>query len=115
MTSLRTVFIGPPGSGKGTQAQNLKRDYSVCHLSTGDLLREHVSKETEIGKKAKEYMSKGEHVPDDIVIDLIKGAIGQPACSKGFILDGFPRTIAQAEKVSQNKQFFIDKKKINLF
>eukprot|EP01103_Thecamoeba_quadrilineata_P001733 TRINITY_DN11583_c0_g1_i1.p1 TRINITY_DN11583_c0_g1~~TRINITY_DN11583_c0_g1_i1.p1 ORF type:complete len:218 (+),score=47.34 TRINITY_DN11583_c0_g1_i1:35-688(+) len=97
--SLRTVFIGPPGAGKGTQAQFLKEDRNVCHLATGDLLRAAIESGSELGKKAKPIMDQGGLVPDDLVIGLIKENIKTPACKDGFILDGFPRTIPQAEKL----------------
>lgn len=96
---FRAVFIGPPGSGKGTQAANLIKDYSVCHLATGDMLRAAVSAGTPVGKQAKEVMAKGGLVSDDIMVDLIHDAIKAPECRKGFLLDGFPRTVPQAEKV----------------
>jgi len=101
MSTLRTVFIGPPGSGKGTQAFNLKRDYCVCHLSTGDMLRENIEKGTELGKKAKEAVSSGALVADELIIGMIGEAIKQPDCKTGFILDGFPRTVPQAEKLDE--------------
>ncbi|PRP81552.1 adenylate kinase [Planoprotostelium fungivorum] len=96
---FRAVFIGPPGAGKGTQAANLIKDYKVCHLATGDMLRAAVSAGTPVGKQAKEIMDKGGLVSDDIMVDLIHGAINQPDCRKGFLLDGFPRTVGQAEKL----------------
>lgn len=96
---LRAVFIGPPGSGKGTQAANLKRDYGVCHLSTGDMLRENIEKETELGKKAKDTVNSGQLVSDELIIGMINEAIKKPDCKSGFILDGYPRTVPQAEKV----------------
>lgn len=87
------VFLGPPGSGKGTQAKKLSQELGLIHISTGDLLREAVRKQTELGMKAKEYMDRGELVPDELMIALIEEVM--PA-EGGFILDGFPRTIAQA-------------------
>eukprot|EP00345_Euplotes_harpa_P015268 CAMPEP_0168334392 /NCGR_PEP_ID=MMETSP0213-20121227/10238_1 /TAXON_ID=151035 /ORGANISM="Euplotes harpa, Strain FSP1.4" /LENGTH=244 /DNA_ID=CAMNT_0008339023 /DNA_START=21 /DNA_END=755 /DNA_ORIENTATION=- len=91
------ILVGPPGSGKGTQAPRIKDDLCLCHLATGDLLRNAVAKGTEIGKKAKEIMEKGELVPDQMVIDLIEGALEWPECERGVLLDGFPRTVPQAE------------------
>jgi len=96
---LRVVFIGAPGSGKGTQAMNLKRDHQVCHLSTGDILRDAVTKGTEVGKKAKAIMDAGGLVDDEIMVRIIKDNLDTPECKKGFILDGFPRTVPQAEKL----------------
>jgi len=96
---LKVVFIGPPGAGKGTQATNLKNDFHTCHLATGDMLRAAVSQGTELGKKAKILMDQGALVPDDLIIDLIKDAIKLPECKSGFILDGFPRTVVQAQKL----------------
>lgn len=97
----RVIFIGPPGCGKGTQAPKIKRENCLCHLATGDMLRAAVSAGTDMGKKAKEVMDRGELVSDEIVIGIIEDAIGKPECQKGFILDGFPRTVGQAEKLDQ--------------
>jgi len=94
---MRIVFIGPPGAGKGTQAERLIAKYRLAHLSTGDMLRAARDAQTEIGKKADQYMSKGGLVPDDIIIAIIGERLAQPDCQKGYLLDGFPRTIAQAE------------------
>jgi adenylate kinase len=96
---LRIVFIGPPGSGKGTQAAFLKEHHNVCHLATGDMLRA-VDSSTELGKKVKPIMDKGGLVPDEIMVSLIEDAIKKPECNGGYILDGFPRTVPQAEKVN---------------
>merc|ERR1719453_239401 len=93
------ILLGPPGSGKGTQAPIIKEKYSLCHLSTGDLLRAAVAAGTEMGKKAKAVMESGGLVSDEIVVGIIKDNIKSPDCSKGFILDGFPRNVAQAEKL----------------
>ena len=94
---MRIVFIGPPGAGKGTQAERLVATYHMAHLSTGDMLRAARDAKTEIGRKAEEYMSAGQLVPDSIIIDLIRDRLRQPDCAGGYLLDGFPRTIAQAE------------------
>jgi len=99
MDSLKVVFLGPPGAGKGTQADFLKKDYCVCHLATGDMLRAAVAQGTELGKKAKSIMDRGELVPDELMVGLIKTSINEPTCKGGFILDGFPRTTVQAEKL----------------
>ena len=94
---MRIVLIGPPGSGKGTQAQRLARAYHLAHLSTGDMLRAAVAAQTPIGLKAKAIMDAGQLVSDDVVIGIIDQRIDAADCAKGFILDGFPRTVAQAE------------------
>ncbi|DAZ93267.1 TPA: hypothetical protein N0F65_010891 [Lagenidium giganteum] len=97
----RTIFIGPPGCGKGTQSPILKDEYCLCHLATGDILRQAVRDGTEMGKKAKAAMESGALVTDEIVIGIIKDAIKSPECRRGFILDGFPRTVVQAEKLDE--------------
>lgn len=96
---MRMVLLGPPGAGKGTQAVMLSEKLGYLHLSTGDILRENVKKSTQIGKKAKSFMEKGDLVPDDIVIEMMLEAIKNEAKDKDFILDGFPRTIYQARKI----------------
>jgi adenylate kinase len=93
---MRIVFIGPPGAGKGTQAAKMIETYKVAHLSTGDMLRAARDAKTEIGVKAEEYMSAGALVPDEIIIGIIEERLAKPDCQKGYLLDGFPRTIAQA-------------------
>lgn len=105
------ILVGPPGSGKGTQAPKIKDDLCLCHLATGDLLRNAVAKGTDIGKKAKGIMEKGELVPDQMVVDLIEGALEWPECERGVLLDGFPRTVPQAEaldKMFENKGKKVD-------
>ena len=92
------VFLGPPGAGKGTQAKRLARDLGLVHISTGDILREAVKNQTPLGRKAKEYMDRGELVPDDLIIALIEEVMPPEG---GVIFDGFPRTIAQAEALDQ--------------
>ena len=96
---MRMVLLGPPGAGKGTQAVMLAEKKGFLHLSTGDILRENVKKGTDIGKKAKAFMEKGELVPDDIVIEMMLDTIKNAKAKKDFILDGFPRTVYQAKKL----------------
>lgn len=97
---MRVVFLGPPGVGKGTQADAIAQKYEIPKLSTGDLLRESVAKGTSLGKEAKGYMNRGELVPDAVVIGLVEEKLGSPECHKGFLLDGFPRTVTQADQLS---------------
>jgi adenylate kinase len=94
---VNLVLLGPPGAGKGTQAARLKERYGVAHLSTGDMLREAVAAGTEIGKEAESIMARGQLVPDELINRLVAERIARPDCAKGFILDGFPRTTAQAK------------------
>ncbi len=94
---LNIVLFGPPGAGKGTQAEFLTQRFELIHLSTGDLLRREIAESTPLGMKAKGFMDKGELVPDSIVIDMIKNTLATNKNAKGFIFDGFPRTVAQAE------------------
>ena len=98
---LRTVLLGPPGAGKGTQAVRIVEKYNVPHISTGDIFRENIKNGTELGKKAQEYMNQGELVPDDLVIDLATSRLLEDDCKNGFLLDGFPRTVYQAEKLDE--------------
>jgi adenylate kinase len=93
---MKIVLFGAPGSGKGTQAKLINAEFGLPQISTGDLLRSHIAKETELGKIAKEYINKGELVPDKLVIELVKNRIKEEDCKKGYILDGFPRTYEQA-------------------
>ncbi|KAL1553959.1 adenylate kinase [Salvia divinorum] len=97
----RLILVGPPGSGKGTQSPIVKDEYCLCHLATGDMLRAAVAAKTPLGIKAKEAMAKGELVSDDLVIGIIDDALKKPSCQKGFILDGFPRTVVQAQKLDE--------------
>jgi adenylate kinase len=96
---LKIIFIGPPGSGKGTQAKRLASRFEIPHISTGDMLREAVADGTELGRKAAPIMSAGALVPDDLMIGIIHDRLAKPDARKGFILDGFPRTLVQAEKL----------------
>ena len=93
------VLLGPPGAGKGTQAREITRAYGVPQISTGDMFRHHVGQGTELGRKAKEIMEKGELVPDEIVVAMVAERLKQPDCAEGMIFDGFPRTKAQAEQL----------------
>lgn len=94
---MRIIFLGPPGAGKGTQAKQIVNDYGVVQLSTGDLLRENKKQGTELGHKAQLFMDRGELVPDDLILDMVEVELNKPALDNGYILDGFPRTVAQAE------------------
>ncbi|MFP6659571.1 MAG: adenylate kinase [Pirellulales bacterium] len=93
------VFIGPPGAGKGTQAEWLVDHFSIAHLSTGDMLRQAIADQTEIGLAAKKYMDLGELVPDEVVVEIIRQRLQDDDCHSGALFDGFPRTIAQAESL----------------
>jgi adenylate kinase len=95
------ILLGPPGAGKGTQAQRIAERYQIPHLSTGDMFRDHVSRGTDLGRRAKPLMERGELVPDDIVLGMVDDRIAQPDCANGFVFDGFPRTLAQAEALEQ--------------
>src|SRR5215813_4487439 len=101
MAELNLVLLGPPGSGKGTQGERLQEDFRLPYYATGDILRAAVKEGTEIGNQAKEYMDRGDLVPDDVIIGVIAERLQQEEASDGFILDGFPRTVPQAEALNQ--------------
>lgn len=98
--AMRMILMGPPGAGKGTQAPRIKDKYCICHLATGDMLRAQVAKKTALGREAKKIMDAGGLVSDEIMVNMIKSELdNNPECKNGFILDGFPRTVAQAERL----------------
>lgn len=111
---MRIVLLGPPGAGKGTQAKLICETYNIPHISTGDLFRENMSKDTPLGKKAKDYMAKGLLVPDELVVDMVADRLTQAdvaTAGRGFLLDGFPRTVVQAEaleKISAKNDLELD-------
>lgn len=98
---MNIVLMGPPGAGKGTQAELIKANYPIPHIATGDMFREAVKNQTELGLKAKSFMDEGKLVPDEVTIGIVKERLAQPDCAKGFMLDGFPRTTPQAEALDQ--------------
>jgi adenylate kinase len=98
---MRIVFIGPPGAGKGTQAERMIAAYKLAHLSTGDMLRAARDARTEVGLTAEKFMSAGQLVPDDVIVAIIGERLDAPGCRSGYLLDGFPRTIAQAEALDR--------------
>jgi len=98
---MNIILLGPPGAGKGTQAEFIKAHYPILHISTGDMFREAVSHQTAMGIEAKKFMDAGQLVPDDVTIGVVEERLSQPDCSSGFLLDGFPRTIPQAEALDQ--------------
>lgn len=98
---MRIVLVGPPGAGKGTQAAFLAKKLSIPHISTGDLFRANISQQTELGKLAKSYMDKGDLVPDEVTIAMAKDRMSQPDGANGFLLDGFPRNVKQAEALDE--------------
>ena len=94
---MKLVLLGPPGVGKGTQATNVKEHFGIVHLSTGDILRSEVKANSELGQKAKSFMDAGKLVPDELLLKMMESRLQQPDCEPGYLLDGFPRTIPQAE------------------
>jgi adenylate kinase len=98
---MRLVLLGPPGAGKGTQGVLLAERYGIPQISTGEILRDHVQRGTRLGIQARSYMDRGEYVPDDVVVSMVMDRLADPDADKGFILDGFPRTIAQAEALER--------------
>ncbi|MBQ1688591.1 MAG: adenylate kinase [Lachnospiraceae bacterium] len=112
---MKIIMLGAPGAGKGTQAKKIAEKYAIPHISTGDIFRANIKEGTELGKKAKAYMDKGELVPDELVCDLVVDRISQADAKNGYVLDGFPRTIPQAEaldaaleKINEKVDFAID-------
>ncbi|MBU5485053.1 adenylate kinase [Clostridium sp. MSJ-11] len=109
---MRIILLGPPGAGKGTQAKLISNEYSIPHISTGDIFRKNISEQTPLGVKAKSYMDKGQLVPDELTIEIVNDRLQEDDCKKGFLLDGFPRTVSQAEALDsflQQKGTKIDK------
>jgi adenylate kinase len=98
---MRIVLLGPPGSGKGTQASALERKWGVAHISSGDLLRGHVKAGSELGRRAQPFMDRGDLVPDELILDMMEQRLSEPDAERGFALDGFPRTVAQAEALER--------------
>lgn len=98
---MKIIMLGAPGAGKGTQAKKIAEKYGIPHISTGDIFRANIKEGTELGKKAKTYMDQGLLVPDDLVVDLVVDRLKQDDCKKGYVLDGFPRTIPQAQRLDE--------------
>ena len=101
MAGVRVVLLGPPGAGKGTQAKLLREKFEACQVSTGDILRKAVAEQSPLGKDASEYIRRGELVPDSVIVRLVAERLKERDCEKGFILDGFPRTIPQAQRLEE--------------
>jgi adenylate kinase len=101
LSELNLILLGPPGAGKGTQAERMRDDFSLPHISTGDMLRAQVAEQTELGKAAKRFMDAGELVPDDVIVGMIIDRVGDPDAAEGFLLDGFPRNEVQAEALAE--------------
>ena len=100
MKPVKIVLLGPPGAGKGTQAKSISNKYSIPHISTGDIFRKNISENTPLGVEAKSYMDKGQLVPDEVTINMVKDRLQQADCVNGYLLDGFPRTVAQADALN---------------
>ena len=100
-SSLKIVMVGAPGSGKGTQASRMTKELNIPHISTGEIFREYIANKHPLGNKIKEFIDQGALVPDDVVLEIVSDRIGREDCKKGFIFDGFPRTIAQAEALKE--------------
>ena len=98
---MKIVLLGPPGAGKGTQAKSISNRYSIPHISTGDIFRKNISENTPLGIEAKSYMDKGQLVPDEVTINMVKDRLKQDDCKNGYLLDGFPRTVHQAEALQE--------------
>ena len=98
---MRAILLGPPGAGKGTQAETIVNEFKVPHVSTGDMFRKNIKEETELGKKVKSYLDKGMLVPDELTIEIVKDRLLQDDCKNGFLLDGFPRTLEQANALDK--------------
>jgi adenylate kinase len=101
LSDLNLILLGPPGAGKGTQAERLREDFGLPHISTGDILRAQVTQDTELGKQARRYMEAGELVPDDVIVGMIRGRINAGDARDGFLLDGFPRNLKQADALAE--------------
>ncbi len=98
---MKLILLGPPGAGKGTQASEIVKKYNVPHISTGDIFRKNIKEGTQLGLKAKEYMDKGLLVPDELVVEIVKDRLLEDDCKSGFLLDGFPRTVVQAQALDK--------------
>lgn len=107
---VKIILLGPPGAGKGTQAKSISNKYSIPHISTGDIFRKNISENTPLGIEAKSYMDNGQLVPDEVTINMVKDRLQQEDCKQGYLLDGFPRTVSQAEAL----QDFLDSRKESL-
>ncbi|MBR6329810.1 MAG: adenylate kinase [Lachnospiraceae bacterium] len=106
---MKIIMLGAPGAGKGTQAKMIAEKYGIPHISTGDIFRANIKNGTELGKKAKEYMDKGQLVPDELTVKILLDRVAQDDCSKGYVLDGFPRTIPQAEVLTSELEKLSEK------
>ena len=107
---VKIILLGPPGAGKGTQAKSISNKYSIPHISTGDIFRKNISEHTPLGIEAKSYMDNGQLVPDEVTINMVKDRLQQEDCKQGYLLDGFPRTVSQAEAL----QDFLDSRNESL-